>query len=81
MSIKMKRKLEPNKIASDEFIDDELKELESFIEYIEKMNNVTLVGDRNDFNRAKKNWKNMSQGQVAYAIAIWKKMIFERYPF
>ena len=69
----------PNKLASDEFIESALKDVESDILMVEQKFHVKLLGDRNSFSFARKDWKNMVQSQVVYFVSSWKREIFKRY--
>ena len=68
-----------DKRASKDFIEEQLKDLESFIELIERTYQVVLIGDREDMNKARKDWKNSTQVEVICMVAYWKKCIRERY--
>lgn len=69
----------PNKKADREFIEAAIKDVELYIIFIEQKFNKTLVGDRADFDKARRDWLNMSVAQVCFAVSYWKKGIFDRY--
>ena len=68
-----------NAIADKAFIDMALSELKSDIVLIEQSYNTVLVGDRNDFEKARRDWLRFTKMQVAFAVSAWRNGIFERY--
>lgn len=68
-----------DKLATTEFIEKALKEMDKFITTIETEHNTVLLGDRSDFKRAKTDWKQFTYAQVSYAVSTWKHGILERY--
>lgn len=70
----------PNILANSHFIEDALADVEKSIIKIENKHNVKLIGDRMDFTKARKDWRHLTQGQVVFAVSLWKKGISTRYP-
>lgn len=69
----------PNEKADAEFIELALADLLSDIAYVEARHGVVLVGDRADFDRARKDWLWFTRVQVAHAVSVWRSGIFKRY--
>ena len=68
-----------NGIADAAFVELALQELREDIEYIERQHNVMLVGDRADFNSARRDLPGKSKGQVVHFVSVWRSGIFARY--
>ena len=69
-----------NEKATPEFIEECLKDFEEdTISYIEKTFKVELVGERNSFDNARKDWQNITKAQVIWIISYWRKQIYDRY--
>lgn len=79
MNILKKAMQDPNSRADKAFIEAALSELEENIAHIEQNHNTMLVGDRADFDTARRDWLNMTKIQVAYAVSYWQSGIFKRY--
>ena len=60
--------------------DDALADVEKSIIKIENKHNVKLIGNRMNFTKARKDWCHLTQGQVVFAVSLWKKGISTRYP-
>ena len=69
----------PNRIADANFIESVLKDVEDEIDYTEKQYHTVLEGDRKDFARARREWRNMTIGQVYYQASAWRNGIWEKY--
>lgn len=79
MSINEEAMKNPDKKATKDFIEKALSELEEDIEYIEKKVGTVLIGDRANFERARKDLINLTQFEVVQFISIWRKGIYNRY--
>lgn len=69
----------PNDVADNAFIEGALSELDSFISYVEQTHNVILLGDRSDFDTARRDWKHMTRIQVASLLSTWRCGIAKKY--
>ena len=69
----------PNEKAGDKFINMALADVEEEISSIENRFHVCLIGDRRDFEKARRDWKHLTKGQVAYQVSAWKNGIRNRY--
>ena len=79
MSVLEKAMQDSNSLADKAFIEEALSELENDIVYIEQGHNVMLVGDRADFDKARRDWLHLIKIQVAYAVSYWRAGMFKRY--
>jgi len=69
----------PNRIATSAFIEAAIMDIEKDISFIERRYNIKLIGDREDFEKARRDWKNYTFAQIAYAVSIWRAGIYNRY--
>lgn len=69
----------PDKKATKDFIEKALSELEEDIKYIEERVGTVLIGDRANFNRARKYLINHTQFEVVHFISVWRKGIYNKY--
>ena len=69
----------PNRIATSAFIEAAIMDIEKDISFIEHRYNIKLIGDREDFEKARRDWKNYTFAQIAYAVSIWRAGIYNRY--
>lgn len=70
---------EPNAKADDKFIEMALADIEEEIAYEESRLHIHIVGDRRDFDKARREWKGLSKMQVAYIASTWRNAIYTRY--
>lgn len=56
-----------------------LADIEEEIAYEESRLHIHIVGDRRDFDKARREWKGLSKMQVAYIASTWRNAIYTRY--
>lgn len=79
MCILQRAMLDSDSLTDADFIEAALSELEKDIIYIEQCNHVELVGDRADFDSARRDWKLLTKLNVALAVNCWSNSIRSRY--
>lgn len=65
--------------TTKEFIKNEIDNMVSLIESLEKQNNIILVGDRKFLDKPYEDCKNMTNLQVVFFFANWRSRIFTKY--
>lgn len=70
---------DPETLADKDFVEKALAEIENDITYVEQKCQVELVGDRADFNTARREWLQLTKIQVAYQVSAWRSNIQKSY--
>lgn len=78
MNLLVEAMKKPNEKADDKFIEMALADIEEEIAYEESRLHIHIVGDRRDFDKARRDWKGLSKMQVAYIASIWRNAIYTR---
>lgn len=71
-----------NTVATEDFINQQIKRFKIIMKYIETRYEVTLVSDREKLAkiRYEGEWEGMTQREVTYRFENWLKEIEGRYP-